>query len=1672
MRLCRNCLLLTALILFVVALPAAAARTTFRYDAAQRVIKACVLGVAGQTPATHPNPYVIEGMRRSDLTPDDWVFENPLAPPTVVSGDTPSDYVVKGKRAYWFVPLTDESARQLIGMDLIYICAPDLDLTFLEREGLRAAVEAGAVLWVDNDLVAGGTVWTAFPWPFQFADPGVGSFARVPLDSRHGLLSEPYGLNSASVARLGDDPEWVDVQAGSTAVSGLYITNLGSVFRTVAQVGEIDTDGRIINREPFVVAASYGSGSIVLTTGGVGLDVSEWIGPGSSGPGFTAGRRPAPDPTQAPDVKLSLNMIQWNDRWEQARRTPRASATTVARAPFPLDIAWQYPERGEALPSSSLGAVVAAPVYGRGMVYAVSVPATIPGGPGARIVCLDMAPEQSLDGDAWPDDGIADYGAGTGYDVLWQNTLGAGRTPRFASPTLATMMVSGTGGYDVPIQVVLVSSVLEPSVPMGFVTCLNATIDAEILSQVPAPFNTPGAMIWERTIDGYGGTGDVVALSTPVVHNGFVYVLASEYDDLLAGPAVERTYSRLHCFELAFDWSAGDPNNAGWWVYPSSDPELDGVGGPLADVEDQRSLPPIHDPNWVLDPSPATRAPLPPAPGAIPVVHAAGGTVDGGYADALVTFGTAVTYRYDAGLGRVTLDGTAGGCQFCVVPAPLMRSTATPLLNADYFLVRVNSAMLDDATDNTVLAVNGTTIVPDQWHDGRHRHYAPGAVREAIAGAVAAGEDPIEVQTGIDVLVDYHLDPAPGTVADEPHTLPGPVRWRRPLPLGDTIRQPASMGADEVIASAGSPIVYAPATPPTRGGGFARLDAGTGAVRWSYDPVDRVPGAGPASITGSVTGAAFDDNTAIVGTTAVDYVNALATSSVIGLSRQIEPTIRLGHGMASSYHVSPNEQAPTTVTLAGTGIVISPISYRVDRWSRHLTFPAATAGRVTAASGAPIGPIYGRAVLVDWTHDNQTPDDPSDDVAVTGELHAVPDIERFHHTYNHIRLHYHPVNWTVGVEPIITRPDSTLIPLAQYGPTNGTVVVGGLDLSLDGWVDLTGATDANGDPVGPGDELLVSYIGWSERDGAFITVPSPALNIAQERHQMAEQFGPSLSSPAMAGDTAHVGTQGLDSDINAAFEAPDGRFAADTMLSLAWDKASGLVRTALMMPARPQTGTVGIPIVMSSPSIAEDRVFVGSRMTDSPASPDTSYGYVSALSPWRVLLCDADRIIETTGSEPSWVCTGTSSPQRAQSFIGEDLRRPFSRPAKAQRLLTGNILVVDSGNNRVVEIDRSGRIVWPQDLYGYEYYTSPDNHDVRLSRPADAHRYYDVETVDIGGGNTRDFVVVHTVVADTGNARVIDIETRFYDPVSFVLDGRQRHSVRRLTPTYVRVGEAPRGFLRVRYTSAQPIFDPVNDGLIGYLCAASNLNQILVIDAGAGLVNPMASVYTANGSPGARWRYWAWLYDSDPSDANNVSNEPLQFENIKHVEYRRYGSTIYLTVTCSRYVGRSGGPDHALAAAGPGVFEFYIDVSDANPDNWALHEMGGGSAWPTDQPQWYFVGPNYGGRPMTTIITAEGTPQQRTYDKRWYPVCAQRLRSGRHLIVNSLGLIESATPGNIGSGARNAVLGSHIFEVATNANVPEDPDDDVHALDAGRSVPTSGQMWVDPFTQPTYAEVR
>jgi len=274
---------LAAVAALTTALPATGAKTAFRYEAAQRVIKACVLYVE-QTPGagdyTNSNPYLIEGLRRSDLCPDTWEFENPLADPAVVAGRP--NYVVKGNPSYWRVNLTDDTARQLVGFDLIYICAPLVDIPSpVQQDGLVKAVENGALLWVDNDVANGGTTIGQFAPPYSPAPPAApfqfstgteaATNVRVALDATHGILTEPFRLNSRQVRALGDLPDSTATGLTGNPTDDAVSSFPPDVFTVVVQVN----DGT--NLLPNILAGSFGSGSIVLTASGVGADVAGWI---------------------------------------------------------------------------------------------------------------------------------------------------------------------------------------------------------------------------------------------------------------------------------------------------------------------------------------------------------------------------------------------------------------------------------------------------------------------------------------------------------------------------------------------------------------------------------------------------------------------------------------------------------------------------------------------------------------------------------------------------------------------------------------------------------------------------------------------------------------------------------------------------------------------------------------------------------------------------------------------------------------------------------------------------------------------------------------------------------------------------------------------------------------------------------------------------------------------------------------------------------------------------------------------------------------------------------------------------------------------------------------------------------------------------------------------------
>ncbi len=1628
----------TFFLIFIIVLAAIVpveARTAFRYDTAQRVIKACVPGIADQTADNHPNPYIIEALRRATLTPDDWVFENPLARGTVVEG-LPT--AVKGTRDYWFVNLDMTDPSRLIGMDLIYLADDGEALSEIQQDGLLAAVEAGALLWVDG--LHDGT-FSLGPFEVNYGSGGDSGFTRAaywPEDGfapyrHHGMLRHPHALDDGEIARLGDI---VREEDGWWDVPGNFVEDTSGHFTPVIETGTVDA-GDVVNREPFTLVAEYGSGAIVVTTGGVGSAVSAWLQE-------NGGRRGAPDQLQAPDVKLALNMIQWRDRWQQARGRARAGATSISRAPAPLDIAWQFPDEFD---EEHIGAVVSTPVYDGGMVYAVTLPHD---GANSQLLWFDVEPEQDLSRDpdtvAPADDGILDYAHGARYDMVHRVSLGNGGmdiTPRFASPTLATLQHDGGD------RVVLVSYV-DTGNGVGYVDCYDASIQEE------AP-----TRLWRREIPGYDGA-EVVALSTPVVHNGFVYLLATEFDGSLS-------FGRVHCFELAHDWT-GDTwsDNGAWWVYPSDEPDIDGSGTGPAGRELPGLLPPFHEPLWVEE-GPG-RLPLPPAPGPMPVVHSAIIGIDGVRVDAAITFGTPVTHRWAE--DSIGIDEGVAGSQFTLIPAPMRRADAEPyLLNRDYHLVRTNRTI--DLYSLTTLARDPDIEQPEgEQLDADYVRYDPGLVREAIVEAVGDGMNPLAAQLGVDVIVHYQSG---GEDYEEEHRVSGPVLWRRTFTGGREITQPAGMTLDEVMVSASIPATGPPAD---AGGSISSLDATSGEVKWSYNPVANVPHAAEAISTG-ITAPAIDRETAVVGSTAEDAEGRTA-SSVIGLQRQIDASITL---------IAPEGyDEPAAVRLAGPDMRIARSYYRYDPHAGRLVFPGATAGEVRGPAGQPLGPIYGRAIRIEWDGD-------------LVEDRVIPPIERFHHVYGFIRLRNYPVDWGSPVE--IRRPDGRLI--EGYDAVTPEFPFGAPDnqraaCSLDGWIDMRNAEDEDGVSVRPGDEVLVSYVGWIEGEG-WVQIPDDDLNLQLEAHQMAMEFGPP-NAPAMAGNSIHMGTEGLFDQDADAYDAPEGeqRRATDTLLSLMWNRATGFVASTLSTPARPQEGVDGVPVVSSAPAVAADRVFVGSRMKTEPYPGEAGYGYISALRPWRVLIADTNRIVETAGSRPSWVATGTTSPQRGQSFIGEDLRRPFNRPAKATRLPSGNILVVDTGNHRVVEIDRGGRIVWPLDRDGYDYYTSPENRNLKLSRPTDAHRYLGYED-----GHQ----VMHTVIADAGNARVIRVTTRLWDEDDDAGYGRQRHTVRTVTPAYIRMG-GERGDQRARYTSAHPIRDPNNNEVVGYLCAAANLNQLVVVAIGETArerrANPFAREQVGGGTDEATWAQWAWLYDhaeEEPPEGERryVSNEPLQFENIRDVDVQRHGNAIYVTVTAGGYLGRARFhychrsdclerasaehynvgdicPDcdqgelrahHRMSNAGAGVFQFQIDVSDLdNPATWRLVETHS-----PDQPHWYFVrryqtpgaGPreDYSG-PMTEIRY-----EDETLEKDWYPVSARRLPDGRHLIVNGLSYTESLTHENVDS--PEAVLGPHIFEITTENTGDGNPHTDAHSLNPERSVPAPGESWADPFTQPAHAEI-
>lgn len=1748
----------------------ACAQTTFEFNKQSRLFKACRLlvpyqaGGAWTLQASDAQSLIFEGMRRYPGKPAGWDLYNPLAA---------RPDLLKSQAAYWEVPLDPVTLQpaaidaqtgacaalpQLHQMDLIYISAGDITLNLIQpdwREALIRAVREGAVLWINQQRVGNGLSVVQFappgrlfPWspplpppPFDFqagaqtqgafrrAYDGIGNISdrllQYPFrleDWREvqylGMLPAQLNVNTASANPVPDTPE--------ESASLDFVRLNEPSFRPVVGVW----DGS--DWQPNIAVARLGAGAIVLTAGDVGYDIVNW---------WLGAHRNKPLRWEEADCKFAWNVLALVQDFAEAGGSATARSASPNFIPPPLNIQWQFPARTVPTGALELGPVVSTPAVGRRLTFVLSNPfqgANIP----ARLCAFDSEPARDLDGDGNADDGVPDYALGADYDLVWAQDLDL--LPRWTSPTVATR--NG-------VEVVLVSLTREVGSGSqgvtGEVRCYRADI---------------GALLWTRPISPYGN-GNVVDLSTPTVYGDWVFVLASEYgENADSGSGYEDTYGRAHCFQLSYNWAADQ--NGPQWIYPSSSTnpngDADQTGGnpDNATPENPRTLPPFQDPAWVADPN---RPLLPPFPTPKPTVSEPDPPSAQAGIEVLLHCVSPISLRWNETNRQVDNDNSVGGCEIILIPTP-QDSSGTDWLNVRAFRVLLPGARrLYGPGGNPLVQIrnmeirradnqNITATVTGLWEDpvdGRvYAYLRSGEAREfalpslavpapnwlQLAQGAAIGTSVGATQPGIWYRVDTDED---GDFSDEVDMyaaaeVPGPIyqvfstggpNQRRAAP--STVIKGLSLVLPDAVDVNGNLRHNNYVTATTTSDPVGQLQAveqATGERKWAVRLLQAgVVSQGALQQLVGRSGVAVEPstNTAVAAVAAAenpDNNNRLAVRpALVGLNIEPRLVIQLRGG-------GPNAQlragAPVTVqTLNASYLGIATVptaAYTVDAVSKTITFDA-------NFEDATVGSLGGKPVWVTYTRtDPNNPDNPANDVVESNELHILPDNVRFVYT-----------TWTIRLRQRIVRADANLefrlpngIPLTRTETIydSPTIPAGTLPaLPAAGWgaifalpvLQVSHLQMPGGERLRPGSEFIVTY--------EYLDPVTLTPQLAHERHQVPVNFGLPISSPALAGYTVHVGTDGyrptglgaaaplLNPELfhgvppqpEPALDPTQLRGYNKAFLSVVLDPVAGIARGALSEVALRNEMDL-IPQLRSSPAVDGEGLIVGSSLN----SPATGYsrGFVSRLAPQRTLICDNTRLVEVIGQNVNWICVGSQAAHYHEGLdplnLGaEELRTtPFKRPGKAIYLPNGNILVADTGNNRVIEIDRQGRQVWPLDIHGYDYYTSTPalNPNLQLSRPADCFRYYETRVGNTvycsPHGDMLPGTITHTVIADTGNARVIDVITEV-TPL-----GVQRHRVEVLTPSRVRLAQ---GMTKISYTRAIPIFDPISTAVIGYLCAAANLHQLVVVEAGTKRVDPPSAQQPARGTAGTNWKWLAWLYDDNVDDTNYAPTNPLIFKNIRDVQLAREGGRLYLTVTCGQYGGRLNQQGrHWLSYHGAGVFEFALDISGA-PGTWTrlnATDIAGGAPVSADDPIWQFTQLDYTyssytmdystgqltsgtRRSLTNILYRDPADNiDKWLEMPWQPVSCQRLAgdisvgsnrlSVRHMITNYAELIQNLRRDNIEARSAPAMLSSSVFVVDTDTVADAAPENDVHELDRREVIPNPHEPdWTDPLNQPAYA---
>jgi len=363
--------------------------------------------------------------------PVGWEFTNPAANPAAS----------KSTENYWTAGLTLPGMEEvsLKNFDLILLCVrPGLTLDQFQQRLLASWVEQGGLLWIDNQSQQSQAqevvlnLWME-PAPLTFRGMSGGPAGKFAADPNHGLLKGIYTLTQQDINLLGVQEPFDPANPGVVTSSLFGILSgigVGSAATGSPQLllQEVVRENAGTTTWPSIAAGRFGRGAVVATSCGVAQAISAWY------ESLLGGQRGELPEWAIPDIKLAYNMIAWAQTWSNQQGDARGQGAQAGDLGAPLSERWRF---DRLLTGKSVLSPLSAAVVSGGLILAADG--------GGLLHAFDMRPERDLDGDGRPDDGLPDFINGTTFDEVWNATLPFGET---TGMTLQTAGAAAGSFYD------------------------------------------------------------------------------------------------------------------------------------------------------------------------------------------------------------------------------------------------------------------------------------------------------------------------------------------------------------------------------------------------------------------------------------------------------------------------------------------------------------------------------------------------------------------------------------------------------------------------------------------------------------------------------------------------------------------------------------------------------------------------------------------------------------------------------------------------------------------------------------------------------------------------------------------------------------------------------------------------------------------------------------------------------------------------------------------------------------------------------------------------------------------------------------------------------------------------------------------------------------------------